>query len=345
MRILSISPHVLSMFCLLAALPAAGERLYGPGDDPAQWSSPLRDFRAKQRFEALEFHAENGRILWSFTPRRGFDGSGLDLNRKIGRATGFSVRLRNLSPVPVKLSLFTTDNDRNQWQSGSVTLPARMKEMQTFRFDRKGWKLQSVTSESRAEDLAWPLPFLRLACGSFQPGIPYRLEIEQLESERLQPTLASLSGIRLPETVGAGTRFSISPKLELKQPVTVTAARPMLLSGDGRFACGDALPWQGKRGQSFSSESAPLRIPQFLAGGEYQLALHLRGSRQRGKQRGCGLPAPEAPRHAATPRPRYRYRRGKTSQRSADLLLRRQAPFRHLLHELRPLGDRRPKLP
>ncbi len=277
MQILSITTRLLGMFCILATFPAAGERLYGPGDDPAQWSSPLRDFRAKQRFKALEFHAENGRILWSFVPRKGFDGSGLDLNRKIGRATGFTVRLRNLSPVPVKLSLFTTDNDRNQWQSTSVTLPAQMAEMQTFRFDRKGWKLQSVTSESRAEDLAWPLPFLRLACGNFQPGIPYRLEIEQLESERLQPELASLSGIRLPETVGAGALFSISPKLELKQPVSVTAARPVLLSGDGRFACGDAFPWQGTRGKSFSSAGMRLRIPQFLAGGEYQLALHLRG--------------------------------------------------------------------
>lgn len=138
MQILSITTRLLGMFCILATFPAAGERLYGPGDDPAQWSSPLRDFRAKQRFKALEFHAENGRILWSFVPRKGFDGSGLDLNRKIGRATGFTVRLRNLPPVPVKLSLFTTDNDRNQWQSTSVTLPAQMAEMQTFRFDRKG---------------------------------------------------------------------------------------------------------------------------------------------------------------------------------------------------------------
>ena len=282
MRISSITTRFLGLLCIFTALSATGEQLFGPGDDPATWSSPLRDFRAKQRFEALEFHAENGRIFWSFTPRRGFDGSGLDLNRKISRATGFSVRLRNLSPVPVKLSLFTTDNDRNQWQSGSVTLPTQMKEMQTFRFDRKGWRLQSVTSESRAEDLAWPLPFLRLACGNFQPGVSYQLEIEQLESERIQPELASLSGIQLPETVNAGATFSASPQLELKQPVTVTAARLVLLAGDGRFSCSTALPWQGKQGRSFSSESMLIRIPQFLAGGEYRLSLHLQGSDAQG---------------------------------------------------------------
>ena len=89
MRISSITTRFLGLLCIFTALSATGEQLFGPGDDPATWSSPLRDFRAKQRFEAQEFHAENGRIFWSFTPRRGFDGSGLDLNRKISRATGF----------------------------------------------------------------------------------------------------------------------------------------------------------------------------------------------------------------------------------------------------------------
>ncbi len=36
MRILSITTRLLAMFCILATFPAAGERLYGPGDDPAQ---------------------------------------------------------------------------------------------------------------------------------------------------------------------------------------------------------------------------------------------------------------------------------------------------------------------